>query len=179
MNNRKRAVRPRVAVSACLLGEAVRYDGRDKHEARLRSWLSGCELVPVCPEVGIGLGVPRAPIQLFEIDGMTRLADRDDPDRDHSAAMRDFARDWWSSHASPRGMVCKSRSPSCALRDAPCFDIQGRPLAQDAARWLGRGFFITSLCQWAPALPVIDEISLRDARLRARFLGRVFESGAG
>lgn len=55
----------RIAVSACLLGEACRYDGRSKPCARVQELAAlGHELVPVCPEVAGGLPTPRTPCEI-------------------------------------------------------------------------------------------------------------------
>lgn len=58
-------LKPKVGISACLLGRRVRYDGRDKFDPLPAEALAGrIEWVPVCPEVESGLPVPREPIQL-------------------------------------------------------------------------------------------------------------------
>ncbi len=162
-------MRATIAVSACLLGEPVRYDGRQKREARLREWLAGFRVLPVCPEIGIGLGVPRAPIQLYRIDGRIRLADCTDPTRDHSAAMRACARAWLACHPDLGGLVSKSRSPSCAVGDAPLFDARGEPLGREEAA----GLFVAVLRELLPSLPLIDEHGLNDERRRTAFLDAV------
>ena len=67
----------RIAVSACLLGHKVRYDGGDKKNSILRSRLAKvAQLLPVCPEVEIGMGVPRPPIHVVEINGVALLKGR-------------------------------------------------------------------------------------------------------
>jgi uncharacterized protein YbbK (DUF523 family) len=53
-----------VLVSACLLGEACRYDAKDQRSERVYRALEGKEVVPICPEAGAGLGIPRPPVEL-------------------------------------------------------------------------------------------------------------------
>src|SRR5438552_15899913 len=48
-------------VSACLLGFPCRHDGRDKRDERVLAWLRDSEIVPICPEVAAGFGIPRPP----------------------------------------------------------------------------------------------------------------------
>jgi uncharacterized protein YbbK (DUF523 family) len=63
-----------VGISSCLLGEEVRFDGGHKRDAYVNGTLSEYfELVPVCPEVAIGLGTPREPIRLVRIEGEVRV----------------------------------------------------------------------------------------------------------
>src|SRR5690606_33117788 len=64
--------RPLIGVSSCLLGQRVRYDGGHKREAFVVEDLAArFELLPICPEMAIGMGVPRPPLQLIlEDDGI-------------------------------------------------------------------------------------------------------------
>jgi uncharacterized protein YbbK (DUF523 family) len=122
--------RPRVAVSACLAGERVRYDGASRYLPAF-AWLAEqLHLVPICPEVGAGLEVPRPPVQLVagNADTNPRALGRDDPTLDVTAALTAFAR---TSVADPNvtGQLCgyllKSRSPSCGLDSTPLFAADG------------------------------------------------------
>jgi uncharacterized protein YbbK (DUF523 family) len=123
-------VRPCVAVSACLAGEPVRYDGASRYLPAV-AWLAErLQLVPVCPEVGAGLSVPRPPVQLVAAgtDPGPRALGRDDPSLDVTQALADFA------HTSATdlvgagalcGYLLKSRSPSCGLDSTPLFAADG------------------------------------------------------
>ncbi len=164
--SRKNPSRPLIAVSACLLGEPVRYDGRHKRDGDLLSFLHDFDILPVCPEVGIGLGAPRAPIQVYRIDGKLRVADRADVGIDHTASLTAFAHDWLAAHPAVRGCVLKSRSPSCAVRDTPFFDRRGRLLSDAGEDAGGAGLFARGL---APFLPLIDEVEMRDEVARMAF----------
>lgn len=159
---------PRVGVSACLLGERVRYDGSHRWEPGLRDALEGqvC-LVAVCPEVELGLGTPREPVELVRLGDDVRLLGRDSRD-DHSDAMRQFARARILELRTLglAGYIFKSRSPSCGL-DVPILDAAG------AAAGRGEGLFAAALRARWPDLPVAEECGLRDRRARENFLGRV------
>jgi uncharacterized protein YbbK (DUF523 family) len=65
-----------VLVSACLIGEACRFDGRSKRSERVLAALEGKEVVPVCPEVGGGMPIPRAPVELSGGTGVDVWAGR-------------------------------------------------------------------------------------------------------
>src|SRR5271154_5134987 len=110
-------MRPRVGVSACLLGENVRWDGGNKRDRFVLEVLGAdFELVPVCPEVELGLGVPRDPIDLVHSSGPTRLVNAKTGE-DLTPRMERFAAERLEALAKLdlRGYVFKARSPSCGL----------------------------------------------------------------
>ncbi|HFD79589.1 MAG TPA: DUF523 domain-containing protein [Gammaproteobacteria bacterium] len=160
--------RPLVAISSCLLGERVRYDGGDKRDpfitetlARQFRWL------PLCPETAIGLGVPRAPIQLVDIDGLTHALGVRRPELDPTRALLAFAHQQLELLAGVDGWICKSRSPSCGLSDTPVYDQRGDRLRS------GSGLFTAVIRECLGQLPLIDERQLADPGLREQFLYRV------
>ena len=84
--------RPTIRVSACLLGNQVRFDGGHKNNKYITGALKKhMDLVPVCPETEIGLGIPRPPIQLRLVDSRIRLVVSKPPDIDLSERMEDYA----------------------------------------------------------------------------------------
>ena len=158
--------RPRIGISRCLLGDRVRYDGGDKHEPSLIDALAAhVEWVPVCPELEVGMGVPREPIQLLTAgDGSrVRLVGVDS-----GADWTDRMQLWTAEKIAAlqalglSGFVLKSRSPSCGPRDVPVRGGHPSP-----------GMFAQVLMTAMPNLPVDDEEGLRDPEARAAFLARV------
>ena len=163
---------PRLGLSSCLLGERVRYDGGHKRCSFLVDELAPhVELVAVCPEFELGMGVPRPALRL-ELDAHNdlRLVDRANA-LDWTERMRAFALAKCDQLASLAldGYLLKSRSPSCALGDLPVHAEHGALLPQVAA-----GFFASALRRRLPELPVLDETALADARQRRAFLARLF-----
>lgn len=121
-----------VAISACLTGERVRYDGEHKQLPQWEQVLApALHWLPVCPEAGAGLGVPRPPVQLVATDGHSiRALGRDDPDLDVTDTLEAFAH---RSVAELRGQeICgylwQSRSPSCGNGSTPVFDSARNPI---------------------------------------------------
>lgn len=121
-----------VAISACLSGQRVRYDGADKPFAATELLNQSVELTPVCPEVGAGLSVPRPPVQLVSTDLGLRALGRDDATLDVTTALADYA-ELSARHFLRQPTLCgyiwKSRSPSCGLASTPVFDKTGRQIA--------------------------------------------------
>lgn len=160
----------RLGVSSCLAGHSVRYDGGHKHDAAadaLRPWV---EWVPVCPEVEVGMGVPRPPIQLERRGAEIRLLETKSR-RDHTRTMEAWARRKARAlRKSPLdGFVLKSKSPSCGLRSAKVFSED-----QTVQSTRGTGLFATSLVSDDPTLPVEEERSLKDHRRLQCFAERIF-----
>jgi uncharacterized protein YbgA (DUF1722 family)/uncharacterized protein YbbK (DUF523 family) len=159
----------RVGVSACLLGQNVRYDGGHKRDRFLMQTLGRfVDWVPVCPEVELGLGTPREPIRLERRLGEVRLvAPRSGVD--HTEAMRRYARGRVASLEKEDlcGYVLKKDSPSCGLERVRIHD-------KSAPSRSGRGLFAEELVARFPGLPVEEEGRLVDPRLRESFVVRVF-----
>ena len=157
--------RPRVGVSSCLIGQNVRYDGGHKRADFVADALGGiADLVPVCPEVEAGFGVPRPPVQLVNSPRGVRMVEVDSR-IDHTAAMTQFARRRVRELETLglSGYVLKKNSPSCGPDGVL---VDGDPQ--------GRGLFAAELRDRLPLLPVVDEGDLDTREARAHFVQRVF-----
>ena len=163
-----------IAVSACLLGWAVRYDGRDKAHAGVRFLFASGEFVPVpvCPEVMAGLGVPRPPVELVRAFGVVRALGVSDRSLDVTGPLIRQAVRWSAQASAVAGLVCKSRSPSCGLEVA-LHDQAGRAVG------MTEGLFIQVLRRRRSQLPIVEETALEDPEHRATFLDRVRAFAAG
>lgn len=165
----------RIGVSSCLLGNEVRYDGQHKRDDFLTEVLDPfAEWVPVCPELELGLGVPREPIRL-----VSRPAGGDAPPRlvaersgaDHTEAMQAYAerRVAELAKADLDGYVLKKGSPSCGMERVRVYPVKRGPARRD-----GVGAFARVLLEALPLLPVEEEGRLHDPALRESFVERVF-----
>ena len=168
--------RPRIGVSACLLGERVRYDGGDKRDAWLVDVLGPrVEWVSVCPEAEAGLGTPREPMNLGR-DARGRLVlitdrVRDDLTTTMAAYSERRATELAAGHLD--GYVLKSGSPSCGLDVALRSTLPGA-VGEPVAAPHVRGVFAGALTGQLPDLPVADERQLSDPAAREAFVARVF-----
>jgi uncharacterized protein YbgA (DUF1722 family)/uncharacterized protein YbbK (DUF523 family) len=160
----------RLGVSACLLGESVRYDGGHKRDRFLTETLAPfVEWVPVCPEIELGLGVPRDTLRLVGEPAAPRLV-VERTGEDLTARMDRLARRRVEALAALEldGYVLKRASPSCGLFRVRVYDAKRSPSAA------GRGLFAAALVDRLPALPVEEEGRLGDPALRENFIERVF-----
>lgn len=145
----------KIGISACLLGHQVRYDGTGKLQAELVSELEGrVEIVSFCPEVDAGLGIPREPIQLVDVQSQLgsdiRVLQVSDSSVDRTDALRLSAQrqDWL---ATISGYIFKARSPSCGVASTPIWSKDSEKIGT------GDGEFVRCLRQQYPQLPLIDE----------------------
>ncbi|WP_133510560.1 DUF523 domain-containing protein [Candidatus Thiosymbion oneisti] len=159
----------RVGVSACLLGQRVRFDGGHKRDDFLTGSLADfLELVPVCPEMGIGMGVPRPPIRLVGAPERPRALGVDDATLDVTEQLLSFARQCVSFRGDISGYILKQDSPSCGMKGVKVHDPEGK-----TADRRGIGIFARVLMEARPLLPVVEETWLKDPVLCAGFLTRV------
>lgn len=163
--------RPRLGISACLLGDEVRFDGGHKRDPFLVEVLSPHVCwVRVCPEVEVGMGTPRETLRLERRDGRAIRMVTTRTGIDHTGAMSAWARKRLTELEREQlsGYVLKKDSPSCGMERVKVFDASGMP------QRTGRGIFAEALLQRFPNLPVEEEGRLSDPRLRENFIERVF-----
>jgi len=165
--------KPKVGISACLVGQKVRYDGGHKRDFFLAETLSRfVDWVPVCPEVEVGMGVPRETVRLTGTTQRTRMIG-EKTGKDWTAVMRRFAavrtREFVPLNLS--GYVFKKNSPSCGIEKVRVYSSRGMPARS------GRGLFAAAVMSKFPLLPVEEEGRLNDPALRENFIERVFAYG--
>lgn len=170
--SRKRP-RLRLGVSACLLGQSVRFDGGHKRDTFVADVLTPfVEYVPVCPEQEAGLGTPREAMRLVRQGGLQRLiAVR--TRRDLTDVVTNTVQERVRQLAALRldGFVLKKDSPSCGLTRVKVYSDRG------VAARTGRGLFAEALCSGLPALPVEEEGRLCDPAIRENFVERIYAFG--
>jgi uncharacterized protein YbbK (DUF523 family)/uncharacterized protein YbgA (DUF1722 family) len=162
-------VRPRVIISRCINLEAVRYNGgivRDEFAEKLGYFV---EYIPVCPEVEIGLGVPRAPIDLKKDNHGNIRVFRPSTGEDFTDKMLEFSSRFLSSLGEIDGFLLKAKSPSCGVKDTLLY-------GEDGKKTMGKtsGLFAQKAMEYFPYLPIEDEGRLRDFWIRYYFLTRIF-----
>lgn len=162
---------PKIAVSACLLGHPVRYDGGHKRDRFITDQLSQVlDFIPVCPEMEAGMGVPRPTIQLRRIQGEMRLVCSDDGSVDYTDAMAEVAkRRALALKGRISGFIFQKKSPSCGMERVPVASADGKP-----ADRTGVGMFVQHFTRHCPLIPIEEEGRLNDPVLRENFLERVY-----
>jgi len=162
--------KPKIGISSCLLGKKVRFDGGHKHEPFLTKTVGDfVDWVPVCPEMEVGMGVPRESVRLVGDPAQPRMmAERSG--KDWTDEMLDYSRKRIEiiRRLSLSGYILKKDSPTCGMERVRVYRGTGVP-AKD-----GRGLYAQVLMQEMPLLPVEEEGRLNDPVLRDNFYVRVF-----
>jgi uncharacterized protein YbgA (DUF1722 family)/uncharacterized protein YbbK (DUF523 family) len=159
-----------VGISTCLLGEKVRFDGGHKKDRYLTDVLSNYfEFVATCPEIEIGMGVPRDSVRLVNTSNSIRMigpkTNTDWTDKMVSYSEK-LVKKFSASNLS--GYILKSDSPTCGMERVRIYNPSGIPNKN------GRGLFAEALIKSNPYLPVEEEGRLNDAKIRENFITRVF-----
>ncbi|KAF3978288.1 MAG: DUF523 domain-containing protein [Methylococcales symbiont of Iophon sp. n. MRB-2018] len=155
---------PLVGVSACLLGQAVRYDGKDKYTALIAQELNKyCHLIAVCPEVEIGLGVPREKIQLTQIGSTIKALKMPEQTVDVSTELKSFAIQFVKKHALS-ALVLQDKSPSCGIDNTKLYSQSGEQIG------LGSGVFATTIIDLFPQIKVVQASQLQNSEDIERFV---------
>ncbi len=158
----------RLGISSCLLGEQVRFDGGHKRDTFINEALGRFfEFIPVCPEVAIGLGIPRQPIRLVGNPAAPRAVGVRDPDLDVSDALGNYGMRMGRKLGDISGYIFKKGSPSCGMERVKVYQ-KGQPGKG------GTGLYARAFMDQQPLLPAEEEGRLGDPVLRENFIERVF-----
>lgn len=159
-----------LGVSACLLGQAVRYDGGHKHDRYVTDLLGRYfRLLPVCPEVECGMPTPREPMRLEGDPAAPRLMTIRSR-VDMTEQMQTYCTGKVAELAAKKlcGFIFKKDSPSSGLYRVKVYVDGGMPRKQ------GSGLFAAAVRHSLPLLPLEEEGRLNDPDIRENFLSRVF-----
>ena len=158
-----------VGISACLLGEEVRHNGGHKRDAYITGTLSQYfDFLSFCPEMGIGLGVPRPAIRLIASDQGVRAVGSRDSSLDVTDKLVAFSHSTFDQIEHLSGYILKRASPSCGMERVKVYNQKNMPDP------VGSGIFAAEIMGRFPLLPIEEEGRLGDPGLRENFIQRVF-----
>jgi len=159
-----------VGISSCLLGEEVRFNGGHKHSAICSKELGRYfQFKPICPEVGIGLGVPRKPIRLVGNPMQPRAVGVDNPNIDVTEKLKEYGEKTLPHLTNICGYIFTKGSPSCGVFRVKVYKENGMPNENP-----GSGIFASVIMKNNPSLPVEEAGRLTDPVLKENFIQRVF-----
>ena len=159
-----------MGIGSCLAGNAVRYDGQTKPpNPHVRDISARFEMRPFCPEMGIGMGVPRPPIHLVGSDAGVRAVDVGTHSKDYTQALTAYAAGVLSLAPQLCGYILVKDSPSCGYERVKRHADNGTVVASDQ-----QGIFAAALATADPLLPLGDDNSLCDTEFRDSFIARAY-----
>ena len=159
----ERRKKPLIGVSGCLLGEEIRYDGQDKKNLHVIDELSPfLEYISFCPEVSMGLGIPRPPIKLIEKNKKIHLVDTKNHSIDHTSLAKETFDEMTPHFKDVSGLIFTKGSPSCGHNSVEYGDIKKTS-----------GLWAAHLEKCYPFIPKIDSGDLPNDHFRETFLSQV------
>ena len=161
--------KPTLAISQCLMGDNVRFNGGHKQSRYCTDVLSEYfNFLPICPEVEIGMGVPREPIRLIGTDRGVEVVSSSDSSKVYTQSLRDLADKKIPLLSSVAGYIFMQKSPSCGVERVKVYNAKNHP------QWTSAGIYSERVMARLPLLPVEEAGRLMDAPLRENFVMRVY-----
>ena len=161
---------PILVVSKCLGFDACRYNGEMLYDAVLEKLAGYVRMITICPEVEIGLGTPRDPIRIVEEEKLGLRLIQPSTGKEVTGDMNRFSQHFLGSLVEVDGFILKSRSPSCALKDAKVFSGVGKA----PIKGKGPGLFGSAVLEKYGHLAIEDEGRLKNYLIREHFLIKLF-----
>ena len=161
--------KPKIVISKCLEFDACRYDGQLITNKYIKALKKIIEFIPVCPEVEIGMGIPRDPIKIINKNDSVALY-QESTGKDFSKKMNDFSKQFINSINNVDGFILKAASPSCAISTSKIYiDEKNKiPIGK------GPGLFTSKIIEQFPNHPKEEEKRLNNVFLREHFFTSIF-----
>ncbi|MBN1594029.1 MAG: DUF523 and DUF1722 domain-containing protein [Candidatus Coatesbacteria bacterium] len=163
--------KPRIFISKCLGFEACRWNGISLPQDAVDRLRDHADILTTCPEVEIGLGIPRKPIRIVEPKGEERRLMQSETGLDVTDEMNTYCDAYLRSLPEIDGFILKSKSPSCGVNSVKVYPGPSKVAALTTS---GNGFFGSKVLEYFPNAVLEDEGRLRNLRIREDFLTRVF-----
>ena len=163
--------KPKIVVSECLYGTKCRYDGQGYNDKVIQSLKDYVDIQTVCPELAIGLSIPREPIriEMNKENEEYRLIDYNSKN-DYTNQMTEFSEEFINGLDDIDGFILKSRSPTCGLKDAKVYYCGNKC----SIRSNENGFFSQKIIDKYDYLPIENEGRLKNYNIRDNFFTRIF-----
>ena len=163
--------KPKIVVSECLYGTKCRYDGQGYNDKVIQSLKDYVDIQTVCPELAIGLSIPREPIriEMNKANEEYRLIDYNSKN-DYTNQMTEFSEEFINGLDDIDGFILKSRSPTCGLKDAKVYYCGNKC----SIRSNENGFFSQKIIDKYDYLPIENEGRLKNYNIRDNFFTRIF-----
>jgi uncharacterized protein YbgA (DUF1722 family)/uncharacterized protein YbbK (DUF523 family) len=165
--------RPKLVISKCLEFDPCRYNGVVIPDLLVRRLQAFVDFYPVCPEVEIGLGIPRESIRIVEVNGVRQLV-QPSTERDITSLMEKFSSNFLSEISEIDGFILKSKSPTCGIKDVKIYS----GLSKSPMIGKDSGYFGKAVLEHFGAYGIEEEGRLSNFSIREHFLTKIFTYAA-
>ena len=162
-------LRPKIFISKCLEFEACRYDGQIINNQYIKQLKEFIDFEPICPEVEIGMGIPRSTIKIVE-NNEGKLLYQPETGKDFSKKMNSFSKNYLKKIDNIDGFILKTNSPSCGVTSAKIYPNKNN----GAAIKRSSGFFAKNVLSMFPTHPIEEEKRLNNIFIREHFYTSIF-----
>ena len=161
--------KPKIIVSKCLEFDACRYDGQLIKNKFIKNLKKFIDFIPVCPEVEIGMGIPRDSIRIIK-NNRERLLFQPETGNDFSKKMDSFSKNFLNNLTDIDGFILKTNSPSCGVFSAKIYPKKFNSPPDSK----GAGFFAEQILSLYPNHPIEEEKRLNNIFIREHFYTSIF-----
>lgn len=158
--------KPRIVISRCLEFDSCRYNGLLISNQFIKKMKKICDFITICPEVDIGMGVPREPVNI--IDDISHRLIQDKTNVDYTVQMNEFSNNFLKKINDIDGFILKSKSPSCGINSAKIL------YKDNTFKKMGTGIFASEVIKYFPNHPKEEEKQFNNQYLREHFLTVIF-----
>ena len=162
-------IKPKIIISKCLEFEPCRYDGQIINNEFIKKLKKFIDFEPICPEVEIGMGIPRDPIKIIN-NKKEKLLYQEKTGRDYSDTMNKFSEKYLKEISNIDGFILKSKSPSCGVNSAKMYSNKENPIVKE----LTSGYFSKRIIAMYPNHPIEEEVRLNNIFIREHFYTSIF-----
>ncbi len=163
--------KPNILVSACVEFKSCRYNGQCINSPEVRGLMEYVNFIPVCPEVAIGLPVPRDPIRLVQGSDKSVLLVDSENGKDYTSSMDQFIESFLNTLDTVDGVILKGRSPTCGIGNVRIYPSHGKVTQLHSKE---TGLFGRAVLERYPEAPIEDEGRLNNLSIREHFLTRLY-----
>lgn len=165
--------KPKIIISKCIEFENCRYNSQMISSEFVKKLKPFVNFKTVCPEVEIGLGIPRSPIRVVLKDKIKKLV-QPETGKDFTKKMTDFTLNFLKNIENVDGFILKSRSPSCGIKDVKIYPSSNK----SAPIYRESGFFGENVLKLYSSIAIEDEARLRNPAIREHFLRKIYTNSS-
>jgi uncharacterized protein YbgA (DUF1722 family)/uncharacterized protein YbbK (DUF523 family) len=164
----KSYTKPNILISKCIEFDNCRYNSQKISSNFVKKLNVYVNFIKVCPEVEIGLGIPRHPIRVIENKKIIKLV-QPETKKDVTNDMIRFSKKFLKN-LQIDGAILKSKSPSCGIKDVKIYPT----MEKSAPLRKSKGFFGNAVIEKYPVYAIEDEDRLRNHIIKEHFLRKIF-----
>lgn len=162
-------MKPKILISKCLGFDNCRYDGAIVQFDLLNKMKDQIEFIPLCPEIEIGLGLPRESLRLIKVqDGIELVQPKSK--KYLTDDMKKYSQEILKDISDIDGLILKGRSPSCGIKDVKVYSgMEKSPVIGKS-----KGLFAAEMEKHFPYLPIEEEGRLTNLTIREHFFTKLY-----